>query len=34
VDVSIYPVLGATYIAFWIPALNSGTHGIPAWVLQ
>jgi amino acid transporter len=34
VDVSIYPVLGATYLAFFIPALNDGAGGIPAWVLQ
>jgi amino acid transporter len=34
VDVSIYPVLGATYLAFFIPALNNGAGGIPAWVLQ
>ena len=34
VDVSIYPVLAATYLAFFIPALNNGAGGIPAWVLQ
>jgi amino acid transporter len=34
VDVSIYPVLGATYLAFFVPALSDGAGGIPAWVLQ
>ena len=38
VDVSIYPVWAATYLAFFIPALDSGaTIGkveIPGWVLQ
>ena len=34
VDVSIYPVLAATYIGLWIPAMNNGAGGIPAWVLQ
>jgi len=38
VDVSIYPVWAATYLAFFIPALDTGaTIGgveIPAWVLQ
>jgi amino acid transporter len=38
VDVSIYPVWAATYLAFFIPALDTGldignTH-IEAWVLQ
>lgn len=38
VDVSIYPVWAATYLAFFIPALDSGldigsTH-VEAWVLQ
>ena len=34
VDVSIYPVLAATYLAFFVPQLNNGAGGIPAWVLQ
>jgi amino acid transporter len=34
VDVAIYPVLGATYLGFFIPALSDGAGGIPAWVLQ
>ena len=34
VDVSIYPVLAATYLAFFIPALNNGAGSVPAWVLQ
>jgi amino acid transporter len=34
VDVAIYPVLGATYLGFFIPQLRDGAGGIPAWVLQ
>jgi amino acid transporter len=34
VDVSIYPVLAATYLAFWIPQLENGAGSVPAWVLQ
>ncbi len=34
VDVAIYPVFAATYLGFFIPALDSGAGGIPAWVLQ
>lgn len=38
VDVSIYPVWAATYLAFFIPALDTGaTIGgvdVPGWVLQ
>ena len=34
VDVAIYPVLGATYLSFFVPALSDGAGGIPAWVLQ
>ena len=34
VDVSIYPVLAAGYIGMWIPAMNNGAGGVPAWVLQ
>lgn len=34
VDVAIYPVLGATYLSFFIPQLRDGWGGVPAWVLQ
>jgi amino acid transporter len=34
VDVAIYPVLGATYLGFFVPQLSDGWRGIPAWVLQ
>ncbi len=34
VDVAIYPVLAATYLSFFLPALDTGWHGIPGWVLE
>jgi amino acid transporter len=34
VDVAIYPVLGATYLSFFIPQLRDGWGPVPAWVLQ
>jgi amino acid transporter len=34
VDVAIYPVLGATYLGFFVPQLRDGWGGVPAWVLQ
>jgi amino acid transporter len=38
VDVTIYPVLAASYLAFFIPALNNGATiagiEVPAWVLS
>ncbi len=34
VDVAIYPVLAATYLSFFIPALDTGAGGVPGWVLE
>jgi hypothetical protein len=34
VDVAIYPVLGATYLGFFVPQLSDGWGGVPGWVHQ
>jgi amino acid transporter len=34
VDVAIYPVLGVTYLSFWVPQLTEGGWGMPGWVVQ
>jgi amino acid transporter len=34
VDVAIYPVLGVTYLSFWVPQLTEGGWGMPGWLVQ